>query len=164
MSIPDSLGEFSFVCCSCLASPSAKVTVCQECFISSFLFMLFGYFEEDKQFKSLTWLAGSGVSIFCCKKFVNWAFELWLGGLLQAEWRIKIDEPYWQTWYILVLFHGIRMVFFFGPLLATCIVKDQSQRYLGISGNSAWNFHKGKNRGDMAKSKLKADEKNLTLT
>ena len=57
-----------------------------------------------------------------------------------------------------------RMVFFFGPLLAKCIVKDQSQRYLGLSGNSAWNFHKGKNKGDMAKSKLKADEKNLTLT
>ena len=69
--------------------------------------------RRNKQFKSLTWLAGSGVSIFCCKKFVDWAFELWLGGLLQAEWRIKIDEPYWQTWYILVLFHGIPYGFFF---------------------------------------------------
>lgn len=69
--------------------------------------------RRNKQFKSLTWLAGSGVSIFCCKKSVNWAFELWLGGLLQAEWRIKIDEPYWQTWYILVLFHGIPYGFFF---------------------------------------------------
>ena len=58
-----------------------------------------------------------------------------------------------------------RMVFFFWTFAGyACIVKDQSQRYLGISGNSAWNFHKGKNRGDMAKSKLKADEKNLTLT
>lgn len=113
MSIPDSLGEFSFVCCSCLASPSAKVTVCQECFIFLFYLCCSVILRRNKQFKSLTWLAGSGVSIFCCKKFVNWAFELWLGGLLQAEWRIKIDEPYWQTWYILVLFHGIPYGFFF---------------------------------------------------
>ena len=135
-----------------------------KCKSDSFYLCCSVILRRNKQFKSLPWLAGSGVSIFCCKKFVNWAFELWLGGLLQAEWRIKIDEPYWQTWYILVLFHGIPYGFFFGPLLATCIVKDQSQRYLGMSSNSAWNFHKGKNRGDMAKSKLKADEKNLTLT